>query len=111
MIRAIRADVLGDHFEVTCCANAASAPRELGRRSIDLVLLDRILPGGGSADLGGRAALNGIPTVWMTGDPNPAAMFGTGPHHVVAKPLGPDDLLAALAQALEPRCLPVGGFA
>ncbi len=111
LVSDILREYLGDRFQVTCCADAASALRELGRQSFDIVLLDRILPGGSGLVVAERADRDGVPMVWMSGDPHSIVALGTGPNPLIAKPFRLDTLLGVLTEALWSASLPVAGDA
>jgi DNA-binding NtrC family response regulator len=108
MVSGMLIDFLGDHFQVTCCADAVCALREMERHRANVLLLDHRLPGGNSEAVAEQADRDGVPVVRMTGDPNAVAAFDHGSHHLIAKPFNLDNLLDVLVKAIGPSCLAVG---
>jgi len=87
------ASALEDDYEVLQSENAPEALAILNAGSVDLVLLDCLLPGGGYAEAIARCDELGIPAVLMSGDPDRLAHLETGPRPFLAKPFSIDALL------------------
>ncbi|MDQ2803528.1 MAG: response regulator, partial [Pseudomonadota bacterium] len=67
---------------------------------VSLVLLDRLMPGGGSAEAAAEARGRGIPVIIMSGDPTAIGSLNAAGMPFVAKPFSGVSLLAAADRAL-----------
>ena len=86
-------EILEGKYEVTRAAAMGTALAALARQPIDALLLDYHLSDGCGRRVAEYAAYAGIPTIWMTGDPNALAGLGYVPQFSLPKPFGMRDLL------------------
>jgi two-component system response regulator AtoC len=98
------ADVLGDAHEVACAPTAEDALECLLGGSIDLVLLDCVLPDGPNWQITLEADRQGIPVVLMTGDSGQAKELTGGARPYLLKPFAMAALIDVIDSAL--RALP-----
>jgi len=91
---------------VTTADTVGSALARTGEDPPDLMLVDVYLPDGTGWDVVDRIRASGasVPAVAITGAPTPAVERSArahGVHHVIAKPIAPEKLAAALTDCLE----------
>ncbi|HVZ08858.1 response regulator [Rhodopila sp.] len=93
------ADVLGDSHEVVCVSNVTDAVDYLLSDSIDLVLLDCVLPDGPNWQVALEADRQQIPVILMTGDAEQAKELIAGQRIYLLKPFAIAALLDAVHRA------------
>jgi two-component system, OmpR family, response regulator len=100
LIAGLIADALSDTYEAICAPTVPEAVEHLLTNSIDLVLLDCVLPGGTMWQVMLDADRLGVPVVLMTGDPGQMREIEGGPRPYILKPFSIAQLLDVIdAQA------------
>jgi EAL domain-containing protein (putative c-di-GMP-specific phosphodiesterase class I) len=104
-------DILLEHgFEVATAADGASALRELGARSFDVVLTDVLMPGATGVDIlrAVRERDLDLPVVLVTGNPSVESAVSAlelGALHYLVKPVTTGELLRCVDNAARLRTL------
>ncbi len=93
LIAGLIADALSDTYEAVCAPTVPEAVEHLLTNSIDLVLLDCVLPGGTMWQVMLDADRLGVPVVLMTGDPGQMREIKGGPRPYILKPFSIAQLL------------------
>lgn len=93
LIAGLIADALSDTYEAICAPTVPEAVEHLLTNSIDLVLLDCVLPGGTMWQVMLDADRLGVPVVLMTGDPGQMREIRGGPRPYILKPFSIAQLL------------------
>lgn len=93
LIAGLIADALSDTYEAICASTVPEAVDHLLTGSIDLVLLDCVLPGGTMWQVMLDADRLGVPIVLMTGDPGQMQEIRGGPRPYILKPFSITQLL------------------
>ena len=81
-------------------ASASAALTVLEHANPHLVLLDCLLPGGGTVEVLGRADRAGVPVILMSGDLERMEALSDGARPFLSKPFSIDSLMRAVAAAL-----------
>jgi DNA-binding response OmpR family regulator len=92
-IAGLIADALSDTYEAICAPTVPEAVEHLLSSSIDLVLLDCVLPGGTMWQVMLEADRQEVPIVLMTGDPGQMQEIKGGPRPYILKPFSIEQLL------------------
>lgn len=100
LVAEVVVDALSDTYRTVVAEVAAEALEQIRQGGIDLVLLDYLLPGGGSSDVLASADAAGVPVVIMSGDAERQSELSAGSHPFVAKPFRIEDLISAVAAAV-----------
>lgn len=87
-------------YRAASVGSAVAALERLGDRGFDLILLDCLIPGGGTDLVIERAARLGIPVVLMSGVAERAAAASAGRHKFITKPFTIDELLRTVKVTL-----------
>lgn len=95
------ASALEEQYSVHLASTAATAGPQVQAGTIDLMLLDCLLPGGQVDDLMVQADTMRVPLVLMSGDLSRIETLGNGGRPFLGKPFTIDALLAAVARGLE----------
>jgi DNA-binding response OmpR family regulator len=102
LLATIIADVLGDAHEVICASNVEDAVEHLLSSSIDLVLLDCVLPDGPDWQVALEADRQNIPVVFMTGDPGQVKGLVGGSRPYLLKPFAMAALIEVIDKTVRP---------
>lgn len=92
------ADALSEEYEAICAPTVPEAVDHLLTGSIDLVLLDCVLPGGTMWQVMLDADRLGVPVVLMTGDAGQIKEIEGGPRPYILKPFSIAQLLDMIDQ-------------
>jgi two-component system, OmpR family, response regulator len=103
LVAEVVADALGDTYRTIVVDGAAEALKQLRLGGIDLILLDYLLPGGGSGQVLAAADAAGVPVVVMSGDAERQNELSGGDYPFVAKPFRIEDLISAVKAAIGSR--------
>lgn len=95
-IAGLIAEALSDTYEAVCAPTVPEAVEQLLTNSIDVVLLDCVLPGGTMWQVMLDADRLGVPVVLMTGDPAQMREIKGGPRPYILKPFSIEQLLDAI---------------
>lgn len=101
LVAEVVVDALGDTYRTIAVDAAAEALEHIRLGGIDLVLLDYLLPGGGSGQVLASADTAGVPVVIMSGDAERQSELSAGNHPFVAKPFRIEDLIGAVNAAID----------
>jgi DNA-binding NtrC family response regulator len=93
--------ILEDDYQVICETTSHEAIRVLAEQSIDVMLLDYGLPGGGAVEVGRLANEIGVPMAWITGDHT----LEVESHPVLFKPFHIDRVSEVLTEVRNSRRL------
>ncbi len=93
LIAGVIAEALSDTYEAITAPTVPEAVEHLLTNSIDLVLLDCVLPGGTMWQVMLDADRLGVPVVLMTGDPGQMREIKGGPRPYILKPFSIAELL------------------
>ncbi|CAN5333801.1 response regulator [soil metagenome] len=103
-IREVLCDYLGQHgYVVSGAASAAEMDRALAARSVDLIVLDLMLPGEDGLSVVRRLSRNGPPIVMLSAmgeDTDRIVGLELGADDYLAKPCNPRELLARVRAVL-----------
>lgn len=99
LIAGLIADALSDTYEAICASTVPEAVEHLTTNSIDVVLLDCVLPGGTMWQVMLEADRLQVPIVLMTGDPGQMKEIKGGPRPYILKPFSIAQLLDAIDTA------------
>ncbi len=99
LIAGLIADALSDTYEAICAPTVPEAVEHLTTNSIDVVLLDCVLPGGTMWQVMLEADRLEVPVVLMTGDPGQMKEIKGGPRPYILKPFSIAQLLDAIDAA------------
>jgi len=100
LVAEVVVDALSDAYRTVTVDAAAEALEQIRLGGIDLVLLDYLLPGGGSSQVLASADAAGVPVVVMSGDAERQSELSAGNHPFVAKPFRIEDLISAVNAAV-----------
>lgn len=100
LVAEVVADALSDAYRTIVVDVAADALEQIRQGGVDLVLLDYLLPGGGSGQVLESADAAGVPVVVMSGDAERRSELSAGSHPFVAKPFRIEDLISAVDRAI-----------
>lgn len=103
LVAEVVADALSDAYRTIVVDAAAEALEQIRQGAIDLVLLDYLLPGGGSNHVMASANAAGVPVVIMSGDAERQSELSAGDHRFIAKPFRIGDLISAVNDAIGNR--------
>lgn len=103
LVSDVLAEALSERYRAIQVGTAVEAVKQLRTGECDLVLLDRLLPGGGAADVQQLAEEMHISVVLMSGDPEWNAHAASRGHPFIAKPFTIDDLLHTIEITLSTR--------
>jgi CheY-like chemotaxis protein len=103
LVAEVVADALSDTYRTIVVEAAPEALEQIRHGGIDLVLLDYLLPGGGSTQVLASAEAAGVPVVIMSGDAERQSELSAGNHPFVAKPFRIEDLISAVNAAVDRR--------
>jgi DNA-binding response OmpR family regulator len=103
LVSDVLAEALSERYHAIQVGTAAEAVNRIRAGDCDLVLLDRLLPGGGAADVQLLAEEMHISVVLMSGDPAWNAHAASSGHPFIAKPFSIEDLLHTIETALRAR--------
>jgi two-component system OmpR family response regulator len=103
-IREVLSDYLAQHgYEVSLAASAAEMDRSLAARSVDLIVLDLMMPGEDGLSVVRRLSRNGPPIVMLSAmgeDTDRIVGLELGADDYLAKPCNPRELLARVRAVL-----------
>jgi DNA-binding response OmpR family regulator len=100
LVAEVVADALSDSYRTIVVDAAAEALEQIRLGGVDLILLDYLLPGGGSTQVVAAAEAVALPVVIMSGDAERSSELSSGSHPFVAKPFRIEDLVGAVQAAL-----------
>ena len=100
LVAEVVVDALSDTFRTVAVDAAAQALEHIRLGGVDLVLLDYLLPGGGSSLVLASAEAAGVPVVIMSGDAERQSELSAGERPFVAKPFRIEDLISAVKAAI-----------
>jgi CheY-like chemotaxis protein len=100
LVAEVVVDALSDTYRTVTVDAAPEALEQIRLGGIDLVLLDYLLPGGGSGQVLASADAAGVPVVVMSGDAERQSELSAGRHPFVAKPFRIEDLISAVNAAV-----------
>lgn len=100
LVAEVVVDALSDTYRTIAVEAAAEALEQIRQGGIDLVLLDYLLPGGGSSQVLASAEATGVPVVIMSGDAERQSELSTGNRPFVAKPFRIEDLISTVNTAV-----------
>ncbi len=103
LVAEVVADALSDAYRTIVVDTAAEALEQIRPGAVDLVLLDYLLPGGGSGQVLASANSAGVPVVIMSGDAERQSELSAGSHPFIAKPFRIEDLIRAVNAAFGHR--------
>jgi two-component system, OmpR family, response regulator len=103
LVAEVVADALSNTYRTIVVDAAAEALEQIRLGGIDLVLLDYLLPGGGSSQVLASADAAGVPVVIMSGDAERQGEITAGNHPFIAKPFRIEDLIGAVTTAIGHR--------
>jgi DNA-binding response OmpR family regulator len=92
-------------YAVQVAADADDAMRACATQRFDVVLSDVVLPTGGGYELARCIAIHHPSTaivLMSASSPDCHEHFAVGQHKLIAKPFGPDEIVAAVEAALSP---------
>jgi DNA-binding NtrC family response regulator len=98
-------EALTERYRAITVGTAEHALEQLSGGGLDLVLLDRLLPGGGSDQVLGLADQMSLPVVLMSGDAEWNSSAQRNDHPFIAKPFDIETLLSTIESTLS-RHLP-----